>query len=145
MRNHYFREGKGKNTIFTLNEELYNKLIPIVYTGFPSPAEDYVEKRIDLNEILVSNPKSTFFMKVQGYSYNGLIQNNDILIIDCSLSPKNENIIVIVNEGEFLIKKFIKKNDSYYLLNLKTQNVEIIDNSIEIWGVVTYVIHSTRR
>lgn len=139
------KKNSYQKTIFKFDEELYNKLIPIVYTGFPSPADDYLEKRIDLNQILISNPQSTFFMKVHGFSFDGLIQTDDILIIDCSLSPQNGNIIVLTSEGEFLIKKFIKKNNQFYLLNLKNQNLEIVTDSMEIWGVVTYVIHSTRK
>ncbi len=134
-----------RNPIVKFDEELYNKLIPIVYTGFPSPADDYLEKRIDLNRILVSNPSSTFFMRVQGYSIDGLIQDDDILIIDCSLAPNNDNIIVITCEGEFQLKKFIKKNNKMFLLNLKNHNLELLTNSIEVWGVVTYVIHSTKK
>lgn len=142
-----FRENKNltKNTIFRFEEELYNTLIPIVYTGFPSPADDYIEKRIDLNQILISNPRATFFMKVYGYSMDGFIQNDDILIIDCSLTPKNDNIVIIISEGEFLLRKLIKKNEKFFLINLKNQNLEIITDTIEIWGVVTYVIHSTKK
>lgn len=136
-----------KNTpYFKWDEELYNKLLPICYSGFPSPAEDFLEKRIDLNTLLIRNPKSTFFMKVRGNSYDNFIQDEDIIIIDSSLFPANEDYVVVILNGEFYIRKLIKKNHKYYILDNQSQKVELSDhNSIEVWGVITYVIHSARK
>ncbi len=118
-----------------------------VGAGFPSPATDYVEDDIDLNTHLIKNIPSTFLIRVQGKSMNSVgIHNNDLLIVDRSLNPKNfSTVIANVNE-ELVVKTFIKEKDKSFLtsgskrlkdkINL-TENPEIF-----IWGVVTYVIHA---
>jgi len=118
-----------------------------VGAGFPSPATDYVEDDIDLNSHLIKNMPSTFLIRVQGKSMNKVgIHNNDLLIVDRSLSPKNfSTVIVNVNE-ELVVKTFIKEKNQSFLtsgskelkdkINL-TENPEIV-----IWGIVTYVIHA---
>ena len=118
-----------------------------VGAGFPSPATDYVEDDIDLNSHLIKNLPSTFLIRVQGKSMNKVgIHNNDLLIVDRSLSPKNfSTVIVNVNE-ELVVKTFIKEKNQSFLtsgskelkdkINL-TENPEIV-----IWGIVTYVIHA---
>ncbi|GIX43229.1 MAG: family S24 peptidase [Leptospiraceae bacterium] len=145
MEDHYNYKMFRKNSpYFKIDEELYNKLLPISYSGFPSPAEDFLEKRIDLNQILIRNPKSTFFMKVKGNSFDNLIQDEDIILVDCSLYPVNGDYIIAIINGEFHIRKLIKKNNKYYLLNLENQTIEDTE-TIEIWGVITYVIHPARK
>jgi len=115
--------------------------------GFPSPATDYVEDDIDLNNHLIKNIPSTFLIRAQGKSMNSVgIHDGDLLVVDRSLNPKNfSTVIVNVNE-ELVVKSFIKEKDQSYLtsgskkikdkINL-TENPEIF-----IWGVVTYVIHA---
>ncbi len=132
-------------TIFKFDEELYNKLIPITYTGFPSPAEEFFERRIDLNQILIQNPQSTFFMKVRGNSIENYINDEDILIIDCSLKPSLNDLVIVIEESNFYIRRIVKKNQKTYVASLsKFPVMKTLDN-IEIWGVITYVIHSTRK
>jgi len=118
-----------------------------VGAGFPSPATDYVEDDIDLNNHLIKNIPSTFLIRAQGKSMNSVgIHDGDLLIVDRSLNPKNfSTVIVNVNE-ELVVKSFIKEKDQSFLtsgskkikdkINL-TENPEIF-----IWGVVTYVIHA---
>jgi len=115
--------------------------------GFPSPATDYVEDDIDLNNHLIKNIPSTFLIRTQGKSMNSIgIHDGDLLVVDRSLNPKNfSTVIVNVNE-ELVVKSFIKEKDQSFLtsgskkikdkINL-TENPEIF-----IWGVVTYVIHA---
>jgi len=115
--------------------------------GFPSPATDYVEDDIDLNNHLIKNIPSTFLIRAQGKSMNSVgIHDGDLLVVDRSLNPKNfSTVIVNVNE-ELVVKSFIKEKDQSFLtsgskkikdkINL-TENPEIF-----IWGVVTYVIHA---
>ena len=115
--------------------------------GFPSPATDYVEDDIDLNNHLIKNIPSTFLIRAQGKSMNSVgIHDGDLLVVDKSLNPKNfSTVIVNVNE-ELVVKSFIKEKDQSFLtsgskkikdkINL-TENPEIF-----IWGVVTYVIHA---
>jgi DNA polymerase V len=118
-----------------------------VGAGFPSPATDFVEDDIDLNNHLIKNIPSTFLIRAQGKSMNSVgIHDGDLLVVDKSLNPKNfSTVIVNVNE-ELVVKSFIKEKDQSFLtsgskkikdkINL-TENPEIF-----IWGVVTYVIHA---
>jgi DNA polymerase V len=118
-----------------------------VGAGFPSPATDYIENDIDLNNHLIKNIPSTFLIRVQGKSMNKVgIHNDDLLIVDRSLNPKNFSTVVANVNEELVVKNFIRdKNQSFLTsgsLEIKdkinlTENPEII-----IWGVVTYVIHA---
>ena len=117
-----------------------------VSAGFPSPADDYTEENIDLNEHLISNPFSTFFLRVKGDSMiNAGIKDKDLIIVDKSLIAKPGNIIIAMIDGEFTIKRLSIKNDELYL---KAENHNYPDFSIknhidvQIWGVVIYSIHS---
>ena len=118
-----------------------------VGAGFPSPATDCVEDDIDINDHLIKNIPSTFLIRVQGKSMNKVgIHNDDLLVVDRSLNPKNfSTVIANVNE-DLVVKTFIKENNQSFLasgskeikdkINL-TENPEIV-----VWGVVTYVIHA---
>ena len=117
-----------------------------VSAGFPSPADDYTEENIDLNEHLISNPFSTFFLRVQGDSMiNAGIKDKDLIIVDKSLIAKPGNIIIAMIDGEFTIKRLSIKNDELYL---KAENHNYPNFSfknhidVQIWGVVIYSIHS---
>jgi len=117
-----------------------------VSAGFPSPADDYTEENIDLNEHLISNPFSTFFLRVKGDSMiNAGIKDKDLIIVDKSLIARPGNIIIAMIDGEFTIKRLSIKNNELYL---KAENHNYPDfrfkNHIEvqIWGVVIYSIHS---
>ncbi len=117
-----------------------------VSAGFPSPADDYTEENIDLNEHLISNPFSTFFLRVKGDSMiNAGIKDKDLIIVDKSLIAKPGNIIIAMIDGEFTIKRLSMKNDELYL---KAENNNYPDFrfknhvDVQIWGVVIYSIHS---
>ena len=117
-----------------------------VSAGFPSPADDYTEENIDLNEHLISNPFSTFFLRVKGDSMiNAGIKDKDLIIVDKSLIAKPGNIIIAMIDGEFTIKRLSMKNNELYL---KAENHNYPDFrfknhiDIQIWGVVIYSIHS---
>ena len=116
-----------------------------VSAGFPSPADDYTEENIDLNEHLISNPFSTFFLRVKGESMiNAGIKDEDLIIVDKSLIAKPGNIVIAMIDGEFTIKRLSIKNDELYL---KAENHNYPDFSfknhidVQIWGVVIYSIH----
>ena len=118
-----------------------------VGAGFPSPATDYVEDDIDLNNHLIKNIPSTFLIRAQGKSMNSVgIHDGDLLVVDRSLNPKNfSTVIVNVNE-ELVVKSFIKEKDQSFLTSgSKTikDKINLTENpEIFIWGVVTYVIHA---
>ena len=128
-------------------------LIPLVTetisAGFPSPAEDHIELGIDLNKYLLKNPISTFFLRVSGSSMNKAgIYNNDLLIIDRSINPRPGHIVVALLDGEFTLKRLIKKQNNYYLKADK-ENYPAIDLyeyiDIQIWGVAIYSIHELQK
>ena len=118
-----------------------------VGAGFPSPATDYVQDDIDLNSHLIKNIPSTFLIRVQGNSMNNIgICNDDLLVVDRSLDPKNfSTVIANVNE-ELVVKTFLKeKNESFLTSGSKESKNKINLNEnpeIFIWGVVTYTIHA---
>ncbi|MBO8230101.1 peptidase S24 [Prochlorococcus marinus str. MU1404] len=117
-----------------------------ISAGFPSPADDYTEENIDLNEHLISNPFSTFFLRVKGDSMiNAGIKDKDLIIVDKSLTARPGNIIIAMIDGEFTIKRLSIKNNELYL---KAENHNYPDFrfknhiDVQIWGVVIYSIHS---
>ena len=116
-----------------------------VSAGFPSPAEDYVEASLDLNEYLVKKPLATFFVKVKGNSMNDAnIKDGDILIVDRSKDAKSGNIILGVVNGDFTVKRYRKEKDAIYLMpeNPSYKPLKINpDMDFKVWGVVTYIIH----
>ena len=118
-----------------------------VGAGFPSPATDYVEDDIDLNNHLIKNIPSTFLIRAQGKSMNSVgIHDGDLLVVDRSLNPKNfSTVIANVNE-ELVVKSVIKEEDQSFLTSgsKKLKDKINLDENPEIfvWGVVTYVIHA---
>jgi DNA polymerase V len=116
-----------------------------VSAGFPSPAEDYLEQRIDLNQVLIKNPSSTFYARVRGNSMKGAgVCDGDLVIIDKSLTPHNDSLLVCFIDGEFTLKKVRKVNDDLFLIpeNPDFKPIKINPESdFRLWGVVTYTIH----
>ena len=116
-----------------------------VSAGFPSPADDYTEGSLDLNEYLIRHPAATFFVRVQGESMiNAGIHSGDLLVVDRSLEPGNKKIVLAVLDGEFTVKRLVEKRGRLYLYpeNPDYTPVEITEEkSFEVWGVVTAVIH----
>ncbi|MCE2981987.1 MAG: translesion error-prone DNA polymerase V autoproteolytic subunit [Parachlamydia sp.] len=118
-----------------------------VQAGFPSPADDYIENNLDLNELVIQRPAATFYVRVQGDSMqNAGIFSGDILVVDRSLKAKNNSIIVAIVNGEFTVKRLVLQKDGIYLF---AENPRYLpqhlspDSQFEVWGVVTYVIHKT--
>ena len=118
-----------------------------VGAGFPSPATDYIEDDIDLNAHLIKNIPSTFLIRVQGKSMNKVgIHNDDLLVVDRSLDPKNFSTVVANVNEELIVKSFIKENNQSFLTSGSKKSkdkINLTENpEIFIWGVVTYVIHA---
>jgi len=115
-----------------------------ISAGFPSPADDFRETRISLDEELINNKEATFFAKVRGQSMIGAgLDDNDLLVIDRSIEPTNNKIAVCFLDGEFTVKRLrVEKNEVW----LQPENPEypIIhiteENDFIIWGIVTSVI-----
>ncbi|HOQ04188.1 MAG TPA: translesion error-prone DNA polymerase V autoproteolytic subunit [Anaerohalosphaeraceae bacterium] len=116
-----------------------------IRAGFPSPAADYEENKLDLNQYLVKNPPATFFVRVSGDSMEGAgIHDGDLLVVDRSLEPRSGNVVIAVVNGELTVKRLrIKRgkpvlepeNSKYPVQEIKKET------EFEVWGVVTSVIH----
>ena len=120
-------------------------LTSTVCAGFPSPADDYIEDNLDLNKFLIKQKDSTFFMKVEGDSLKDLgIFSGNILIIDRSIKNFDHKVVVVVLNGEFTVRTFMKKEGRVFLVpgNRKYKVVEIVEGmDFEVWGVVTTVLN----
>lgn len=116
-----------------------------VQAGFPSPADDLVEKALDLNDLLIEHPAATFFVRVQGSSMKDVhILDGDVLIVDRAKEATSGSIVVAVLNGEFTVKRIEKKGTAVWLVpeNKKFPPIEIKpEMEFQVWGVVTYVIH----
>ena len=116
-----------------------------VYAGFPPPSDDYIDSNLNLNEYLVKNPPATFFVRVRGHSMiNAGIYDNDILVVDRSIKPKNKLIAICVLNGGFVVKRLNIQGKNIKLFsennNYSSINISPMDN-FEVWGIVTYNIH----
>ena len=117
-----------------------------VAAGFPSPADDYIEKTLDLNDLLVQKPAATFFVRAEGESMLGAgIHPNDILVVDRSIDPVPNKIIICALNGELTVKR-LKSVGKEIILGAENPDYPdiIVQEAIDlvIWGVVTNVIHS---
>lgn len=116
-----------------------------ISAGFPSPADDYVEKKLDLNELLIRNRQATFFLRVSGDSMVGAgIHNGDLLIVDRSLAAGHKKIVVAILDGELVVKRLLRANGKVTLAaeNPNYKPIEVTPElGFEVWGVVTNVIH----
>lgn len=115
-----------------------------ISAGFPSPADDHLEDIIDLNQHLIKNKEATFFGRAEGDSMIGAgIGNGDLLVIDKSLRPKNQNIAVCFLDGGFTVKRIKIEKDMIWLVaeNEKYQPIKVTsENDFVIWGIVTHCI-----
>jgi DNA polymerase V len=115
-------------------------------TGFGAAADDYAERGIDLNEQLIRNKPATFFMRVNSDAMTGAgIHHGDVVIVDRSLAARSGKVVIAILDGEMLIRRLEISQNKKRLLPA-TKNLSAIDiadsSSFDIWGVVTYVIHS---
>lgn len=116
-----------------------------ISAGFPSPAEDFMDSKIDLNNLLVDNPASTYYVRVFGDSMKGAgIISGDLLVVDRSLEISNKCIVVAHIDGEFTVKR-IKKSKTKMFLKAENKNYKDIEINEEmdfhLFGVVTHAIH----
>jgi DNA polymerase V len=118
-----------------------------VSAGFPSPAGDYVERDIDLNEWLIRNKLATYIVRVEGDSMVGEIHPEDMLIVDRSLEPRHGDVVVACIDGEMLVKRLIVEPSGYFLTaeNPEYPSIELNgDRETVIWGVATHCVHALR-
>ncbi|BCS87122.1 LexA family protein [Pseudodesulfovibrio sediminis] len=116
-----------------------------VPAGFPSPADEYLERPLDLNEYVAPRPEATFFVRVSGDSMIGAgIHHDDILVVDRSQQAVPGNIVIAFVDGEFTVKRLIRDGTE---LALAPENPDFstipltLDTTFEVWGVVRHVVH----
>jgi len=149
---------KKRPSLQLFSAEVVTKLaLPMVdggiSAGFPSPAQDYLDMKLDLNKELIANPSSTFFGRVKGQSMKDAgILDGDILVIDKSLDPQDGDTAVCYIDGEFTLKFIRIEKDAVYLVpaNPAFESIKVTEeNNFCIWGIVTYTIqdhkHRQRR
>ena len=120
-----------------------------VSAGFPSPADDYIDNGIDLNEQLIKHPASTFFLRVSGHSMTNVgIYDGDLLIVDRSINAEPGKIVIAILDECFVLKKLILNKGSLYL-EAAHPDYPTIDikqyETVQIWGVVIYCIHDLKN
>lgn len=122
---------------------LFSDLVPC---GFPSPAQDYVEKRIDLNELLIRHPSATYFVKSSGDSMTGAgIGHGDLLVVDSARKPAHGDIVIAAVDGEFTVKRLqlhpdvmlLPENSAYAPIRINSEE------TLDVFGVVTFIVKST--
>lgn len=119
-----------------------------VPAGFPSPADDYVEDRLDLNQLLVHNKAATFFLRVKGDSMDDAgIHDGDIIVVDRSVEATDRAVVVAVIDGELTVKRLVWRNG---IAELHAENPQYVPirfkegQELTIWGVVTSSVHSVK-
>jgi len=135
--------------VYSTHIPIHPQVIPMgagtIAAGFPSPAGDYIDSRLDIFEYLIQHPTATFYVRVKGNSMiNAGIHDGDLLVVDRSLEPKNNQVVIAIIDGEFTVKRISKYNNKLYLIpeNNQFKPIEITDTmDFEVWGVVTFVIH----
>lgn len=136
--------------VFRLSETLKHYPIPLysclIAAGFPSPADEFLEGKLDLNQHLVANPLATYFVRVSGESMLGAgIHPGDLLVVDRSLEARDGKIVIAVVNGELLVKRLRLEGTQPYLVAEHPDYPELAITEameLQIWGVVTNVIHS---
>lgn len=136
-----------KHQIFEINNKrIY---LPVanskISAGFPSPAADSDAERLDINDIVVSNPAATFYVRVKGSSMiDANISDGDILVVDRSVEARHDHIIIAFIDGEFTVKRLYNKDGIVKLVPANPSYPEIVlkdEQELNIWGVVRYTIH----
>lgn len=119
---------------------LFSDLVPC---GFPSPAADYVEQRIDLNELLVSHPSSTYFVKAAGDSMiEAGISDDDLLVVDSARTADHGDIVIAAVEGEFTVKR-LQLRPTVQLIPMNSAYSPIMvgsEDTLDVFGVVTFIV-----
>lgn len=116
-----------------------------VPAGFPSPAADYYEERLSLDEHLIEHKEATFFVRVQGHSMTGFgIHDGDLLVVDRALEPQDRQVVIAVVDGGFTVKQLCRIPDGILLRSGANGHRDILvsgDQDLQVWGVVRWAIH----
>lgn len=121
----------------------------MVRAGFPSPADDHLERDLDLHELLISHPAATYYVRLSGDSMKDAgLYDGDILVVDRSLEPAHGNIVVAVVDGEFTVKRLYRKGGQIQLTPENALYSPIVitqESDLVVWGVVTGSVRQFRK
>jgi DNA polymerase V len=132
-----------------LKDDSHDYQLPLygstVRAGFPSPADDYIESKLDLNSYIVKHPAATFFVKASGDSMiDAGIRNGDMLVVDRSLEATHNRIVIAAIDGELTVKRLYRASGQVKLMpeNPNYSPIDITEEQdLVIWGIVTHVVH----
>jgi|SRR5450830_344349 len=131
-----------------LARPIYSGQVSAGQSRFPSPAQDYEQKFLDLNDRYITNPPATFFFQVKGDSMIGAgIYDGATVIVDRAIKPKSSSIVIAEVDGEWMVKRLYKRNGVVKLLSENPEHAPILlaeGQELVIFGVVTYVIHQPK-
>ena len=119
-------------------------LLSRVSAGFPSPADDFADHPLNINELIIKHPASTYFIRVSGDSMIGAgLFPGDIVVVDRSIKPTHNKVVVAMLDGDFTIKRLKARGGSLSLVadNPKYPPIFIKEQAFEVWGVVTFSVH----
>lgn len=119
-----------------------------VPAGFPSPAQDYIEQSLDLNELCITHPEATYFVRCEGNSMiNAGIRSGDILVVNRALTAAHGDIVIAALYGELTVKELrLHPRPGLFPHNPDYQPIMLRESdSLELFGVVTYALHDLRR
>ncbi|MBJ8432905.1 LexA family protein [Acinetobacter pittii] len=137
------------NLVLRSTQMLIPYALEKINAGFPSPAQDYIDKALDMNEHLIKNETATFIVKVASLSMlNAGIDIDDELIVDRSLDAKHGDIVVALIDNDFTVKRLMIDESGQWLKaeNPEYKNIYLADGQeLIIWGVVTHIIKMTRH
>lgn len=123
----------------------YPLLSTPVPAGFPSPATDFAENSLSLDEYLIEHQEATFFVRVTGTSMTGFgIHDGDLLVVDRAQTPNDRQIIIAVIDGTFAVKQLCHIPDGVLLRSAGAGHGDILvtkDQELTVWGVVRWAIH----
>lgn len=120
-----------------------------VDAGFPSPAEQYLDRKLDLHQYLIKRPAATFLMRIRGESMRDLgILDGDLIVVDKSVTPRNGDVVVVSIDGGMTCKVYEKNEDGIRFCAANPQFPPICPNpeqDIRLWGVVLHAITTLRK
>ena len=120
--------------------------LSLVHAGFPSPADDHLDRKLDLNEHLIRHPAATFFVRVQGRSMFPTLHHGDLLVVDRSLEPGNRDLVIVAAGGEVAVKRLVTTGGRRLLVSDRDGYPVLGPGGEDVvhWGVLTHAIRSFR-
>ena len=117
-----------------------------VEAGFPSPADDYLEGVLDLNDLCIEDEAATFFVRASGTSMVGAgIHDGDLLVVSRARQATDQDIVIAALGGDLTVKRLVKSEGRWWLMPESADHMPIeVDMELEVWGVVTHVVHPTK-